>query len=716
MDMLKRILIYAILIWISMNPAYARTNSSLVAIVCDSVTLEKAGSQIEAYAGAVREDGKRCVILADRWSCPDSIRAVLHGLYMTDHLEGAVLIGDIPVPMIRDAQHLTSAFKMDQKRPWFQSSVPSDRFYDDFDLRFDLLGQDGEHPLLYYYSLRADSPQHIGCDIYSARIKAPEMPGMTKYEAIAGYLEKVVKEKSSPRPIDNIVYFAGHGYNSESIQARIDETVELNDHFKGFGGRISFVNYDRDPFVKERFQALLEDPDIDIALCHHHGAEDTQYLSATPYTGTIGGYIDCLRMSVRTKIRQSDDTTGAKTYYHEKYGIPQAWLQDASDPVTAAADSTVAASMDVVISDTYGRTGGPAFIMHDACFNGSFHLDDYIAGHYIFNPGKTVTVRGNSVNTLQDIWPDELIGLLGKGVCIGNWLKNSLSLENHIIGDPTWHFASQENGIDNAIVFRKGDTRFWKKMLESETGDLKALAIKMLADTGGITAGQLLDIQKTDPEPIVRMEAFYCIRRHHLPVLTEAVIAGLHDDFELLQRLSALTAAKVGDKAILPHLVRLYFDPALSDRVEFHVRSAFSQYSYADIEKQMSEMRTERSFWPAEKSYQAFLKSLLRSETMSNGEFEMLSDDSLTFKQRRLTVSSQRNGCSVKYLDCLLDYLKNGRNDELRLLVAETLGWYEYSAASGKIIEALTPLIEKESDTRIRNEMIKTCNRLEPSV
>ena len=200
--------------------------------------------------------------------------------------------------------NLGKFFKMDQKRPWFQSSVPSDRFYDDFDLRFDPLGQDGEHPLLYYYSLRADSPQHIGCDIYSARIKAPEMPGMTKYEAIAGYLEKVVKEKSSPRPIDNIVYFAGHGYNSESIQARIDETVELNDHFKGFGGRISFVNYDRDPFVKERFQALLEDPDIDIALCHHHGAEDTQYLSATPYTGTIGGYIDCLRMSVRTKCQE----------------------------------------------------------------------------------------------------------------------------------------------------------------------------------------------------------------------------------------------------------------------------------------------------------------------------------------------------------------------------------------------------------------------------
>ena len=59
MDMLKRILTYAILICISTTLSYARTNSSLVAIVCDSVTLEKAGSQIEAYAGAVRAGGQR---------------------------------------------------------------------------------------------------------------------------------------------------------------------------------------------------------------------------------------------------------------------------------------------------------------------------------------------------------------------------------------------------------------------------------------------------------------------------------------------------------------------------------------------------------------------------------------------------------------------------------------------------------------------------------
>ena len=84
-------------------------------------------------------DGKRGLLLIDRWGVPDSLRAALKQLYINEMLEGAVLVGDIPIPMIRDAQHLSSAFKMDQRRAWQSSSVPSDRYYDDFDLEFRFL-------------------------------------------------------------------------------------------------------------------------------------------------------------------------------------------------------------------------------------------------------------------------------------------------------------------------------------------------------------------------------------------------------------------------------------------------------------------------------------------------------------------------------------------------------------------------------------------------
>ena len=49
-----------------------------------------------------------------------------------------VFIGDVPYVMVRNAQHMTTAFKMDEKKfPIDESSVCSDRFYDDLHLEFE---------------------------------------------------------------------------------------------------------------------------------------------------------------------------------------------------------------------------------------------------------------------------------------------------------------------------------------------------------------------------------------------------------------------------------------------------------------------------------------------------------------------------------------------------------------------------------------------------
>ncbi|MDZ7635917.1 MAG: hypothetical protein U5L72_16375 [Bacteroidales bacterium] len=70
--------------------------------------------------------------------------------------------------MLRDAQHLTSAFKMDQERyPWHRSSIPSDRFYEDFDLEFTFLKAD-TNGLYFYYSLNPSSVQVLTPQILTA--------------------------------------------------------------------------------------------------------------------------------------------------------------------------------------------------------------------------------------------------------------------------------------------------------------------------------------------------------------------------------------------------------------------------------------------------------------------------------------------------------------------------------------------------------------------
>ncbi|MEG2849237.1 MAG: HEAT repeat domain-containing protein, partial [Bacteroidales bacterium] len=107
---------------------------STFAVVVDGVTYSKIKTDVDAYVTSVQTLDRKGVLVIDKWNSPDSLRAVLNKMYKNNNLEGAVFIGDIPVPMIRDAHHLTTAFKMNPKRDWKDSSVPSDRFYDDFDL------------------------------------------------------------------------------------------------------------------------------------------------------------------------------------------------------------------------------------------------------------------------------------------------------------------------------------------------------------------------------------------------------------------------------------------------------------------------------------------------------------------------------------------------------------------------------------------------------
>ena len=87
------------------------------AIVVDKQSYDRVKSSIEAYRDAIERDGLATYILVDEWENPDAIREILKKLYADKKmpLEGVALVGDVPVPMIRDAQFLTSAFKMDHQ-------------------------------------------------------------------------------------------------------------------------------------------------------------------------------------------------------------------------------------------------------------------------------------------------------------------------------------------------------------------------------------------------------------------------------------------------------------------------------------------------------------------------------------------------------------------------------------------------------------------------
>lgn len=93
--------------------------STAFAIVVDRQSYDKVRTAVEAYRDAIEKDGLATWILIDDWESPAEIRALLKELYEDRRmpLEGTVFVGDIPVPMIRDASFCLRLSK-DQKRPW----------------------------------------------------------------------------------------------------------------------------------------------------------------------------------------------------------------------------------------------------------------------------------------------------------------------------------------------------------------------------------------------------------------------------------------------------------------------------------------------------------------------------------------------------------------------------------------------------------------------
>ena len=704
----------------------SRNAKTTLAVVVDEKTYAAIPEQIDAYVESVDNSYRTGVLVVDKWYNPDSIKAHLFDMYTNNGLEGAVFIGDIPIPMLRDAQHFTTAFKMNQSMNIQRSSVPSDRFYDDFDLKFNFIKQDEQKKQFFYYSLLPESAQEIGCDIYSSRIKAPE--GENKYELLAAYLQKAVAAKQDKAVMDKILHFGGHGYNSESMNARIDEAGAFAEHFQFLnrkGNNLEYIAFTFDKYVKTRLKAAVADKELDLAVLHHHGADDTQYLNGSPFVADPTGWINLARNFFRGKVRSAKDANAAKARYMKSYGIPAAWVNDAFDPARVQEDSLHAASMDIVISDLEGYESGAKMVILDACYNGSFNQDDYIACHYIFNPGNTIVVKANSVNTLQDTWTTELIGLLNWGISAGNWAKGQMTLESHLFGDPTFEFGAQdiehfnEGGFDinEVIATRKNDVNYWKKVLDAPVEDelvcdFKSLAIKMLHNNNAITSEELLDIQKNSNSKVLRLAAFNTNRKIADENLPKAIIMGLADDYELTQRLSAMYVGKNFSEELLPAVVKTYMDPMTSARVLFQIKGNLKGFDAEKLIAQFNKENEENPYWEGQEAYGKLINMINNYDKSFKDEIAAIADGSMTLKEQKSFARGRRNGCEPKLIEPLMHIIKNSSDKDLRLTAIEALGWYEYSVAKNDIIAQCEALYGAEQDEAAKGELEKTINRL----
>ena len=729
---------------ISLPADAGKPGRASVAVVIDQDCYSQTKDAVNEYVDAMELDGKTGILLIDEWGVPDSIRVRLETLHREKALEGAVLIGDIPVPMIRDAQHLSSAFKMDQKRDWKESSIPSDRYYDDFHLQFNFLSRDKDRKDFFYYSLAPESPQQIRSDIYTARIKPAQ--GQDKYKAIADFLRKAVRTKKAAIEAagakasvssntaatattdqatgrgtnglalaepDRVMFFAGHGYNSESMVSRMNEYKALHEQIPSVnkpGGKVDFINFDFDKSVKTRLLSALGDEDLDVALLHHHGYNDMQLLNGSPYESTPDGWLALARNYFREKMRSSRNPEATRKDFIKRFGIPGEWLDEASDPELIIKDSLYDRSMDIYTDDIDRYDIKARFVLFDACFNGAFTEADYVVPHYLFGEANnTVAALAHSVNTLQDVWTDELVGLFDEGVCAGNIFKHVWSLENHLFGDPTFHFGAVSD-LDRKVSMKEEKAGIWRKLLKSESTpcDVKCLAVRVLTRNGNITGEELLDLQRNSGSGIVRLAAFNGNVELAGNCLTEAISLGLDDSYELLQRLSARYAGYNQSPELDGQIVRLYVDPLTPTRVMFQLKAPL-----VDIETgKATELIRKYGHWKGDEGLDSLIDYLEVCGKSLSADLANLESDSPNARNARLFIRSQRNQCRADILDALQTFFAKTDDPAIKLQIAELLGWYRYSYAREKALGICRSLLSAESDPTIRNEFRRSISRL----
>ncbi len=693
------------------------------AIVVDKETYKQAKSEIEAYAQELELEGLKTFIVVDKWNVPDSIKAKLVTLYHSSTpLEGAVFIGDIPVPMIRDAQHLSSAFKMNQdKYKWNRSSVPSDRFYDDFDLKFKYLKKDENNPLYHYYSLLADSEQKLQPEIYTGRIIVPAK--LDKYKQIKAYLKKVTKAHKEINKVDNLLFFAGHGYNSESMVARIDEKVTLLQQFPSLNKQkngVEFIDYSFNDNIKFRLLSELKRNDLDIAILHHHGGPTAEYLNGMPESSDVQTCVSNIQYYLRSKVRTAEsrkkDVNKTIAGYRKSLGVPNSWFNGWDKNQSIKEDSIINANLDIYVEDLDNYKSNARFIIFDACFNGSFHRKDYLAGRYVFSEGRTVVAMANSVNTIQDKWPDEMLGLLDCGARVGSIFKYVCFLETHIIGDPTFQFTPGCNmNLNRDIVLKRNDINYWKRLLDNNLPDVQCLALRMLHNNNykEITT---LAANKYFQSPFntVRMECLKILSFYNNDDFIKVLCAASEDSYELIRRFAGYFIADCGDERCIPALIKVNIKNNKAKRIKYVFRDALAFFNKDMLMKELNkQLDSSQYFLNKEESRESFSK-LIESQTLSAERCtrEILSEAS-SVKDIGLSIRNLRNKPFHLYAKDYCRFVLDTKNDDLRLLMIEALGWFTHSVNKDCIIETCEKVVgNKEFPEVIRLEAIKTINRL----
>lgn len=696
------------------------------AIIVDDVTFRRCTEAINAYRASVEEDGLSTYIVSGTWSSPSEVREELLKLFTKEkHFEGAVLVGDIPIAMIRNAQHLTSSDKLNTSyTSFFFTSVASDRFYDDFDLKFRYLKSEKDEKLCYYYSLLPDSPQKIQKDIYTARIKYVNDTD-EKYDYISKFLLKAVSAKKEYNRLDNALVYTGYGYHSESITSWSDEQLALREEMPGLferGGRLKKLNFNMRSDIKRYLLGELQNSSLDMAIIHAHGEYDRQQISDYPAVREAAGQIDAAKYFLREELRQAafDGEPVEKTIsaLSQKYGIPESWFLSTFDDTLMRNDSVISSQMNITSGEMRNLKPSARFVLLDQCYNGAFQREDYMAGAYLFNEGGVVAAAANSTTVLQDQWTDEYLGLLDFGLRVGQWHMMNNMLESQLFGDPTFHYSASDGGnLREEVATEKNNEQVWQKMSRSGVIALRALgSYKMFMLRKDGTEQLLLSQYRNENSYIMRLQALRFLAAVNGSVFEDVLAESINDPFEFIRRISAVWMGKVGKKEYIPLMAKgILYDE--SERVVFNLKRSIvlidPEAAYAECIRLIDQMPESEIVKETMKT--AYRGSILNSQKWLNDELlANIKSDKVRLNSKVSDVNNFKIYNFIQAMPVLLNMAADQKQDvRIRVAILETLGYYGFAHNRQLIIKTCDEIIgNSELPQELRDEALRTKKRI----
>lgn len=705
------------------------------AIVIDRTTYSKAKDAVENYRKAVEHDGLKTYLIAAEWANPSQVRDSLKALYNRDKtLEGCVLVGDIPIAMIRNAQHMTTAFKMNEQTfPIRESSVPSDRFYDDLHLKFKYLSQDKDDSALYYYKLTEDSPQRLNPNFYSARIRYPEGKDGDKYQAIADFLNKAAKAKyAQPNKLDQVVSYNGASYNMDCLMVYMDEEKAYRENFPlAFQNGTGFKhwNFRMNHAMRNYLLSELKRDGIDVFMFHEHGAPDQQLVNGNEACQETSSRLASVKREIyshtKKRAKKGESLDSLQQMFSVKFGLAAGFWDDYANAEYWKKDSIAHAESYISLPDLENIVSNPTFVMFDACYNGSFQDKDQIAGRYIFNPGSTLVVQGNTRNVLQDRWTIEMIGLLSHGIRVGQYNKLVATLEGHLIGDPTVRFAPiSANTVSTDILTKADNRKYWNRLTKSKYPDIQSLALRMLADCDfglsegnekarAATSAMLLSTFRTSPFNTVRMEALKMLSRYGGEDFTEAVRLGLNDPYERIARSSADYAGRIGDVSLLPDIVRVLFEDEDRIRIQYQLNTSLFLFPKEKVIDEVHRYLSASNRMDKKAEMEKAVESIADNFAFRDRGDSVIMDAKAKTDKRISAIRFLRNNPRTQSLDTYLAFLNDTSVPQnLRVLMAEALGWFDLSCRKADIRSFIRKMLVEGQPDELKEESLQTLERL----